>query len=70
MENARYFQEILTHLICAANGRDSEPDSMPVSLQEKLLRLPDDLCTPAELEDQVDGFKTILGNDFRVEHIS
>ena len=38
-------------------------------IQEKLLRLLDDLCTPAELEDQVDGLKAILGNDFRVEHI-
>ncbi len=38
-------------------------------IQEKLLQLLDDLCTSAELEDRVDGFKAILGNDFRVEHI-
>jgi len=52
---------------------DNNPGSVDTELlaeiQEKLLRLLDDLCTPAELEDQVDDLKAILGNNFRVEHI-
>jgi diguanylate cyclase len=38
-------------------------------IREKLLRLLDDLCTPAELEDEVDTLKDILGNGFRVNDI-
>ena len=52
---------------------DCDPGSVDAELladiQEKLLRLLDDLCTPAELEDQVDDLKAILGNNFSVEHV-
>ncbi len=43
--------------------------SLLADIQEKLLRLLDDLCTPAELEDQIDDIKNILGKDFHIEHI-
>lgn len=49
--------------------KESGEDACMKDIQEKLLQLLDDLCTSAELEDRVDGFKAILGNDFRVEHI-
>lgn len=39
---------------------------LQAKVREKLLRLLEDLCTPAELEDKVDDLKAILGSDFHM----
>ncbi|WP_172649474.1 sensor domain-containing diguanylate cyclase [Thiolapillus brandeum] len=54
--------------------RNEEPGNgdsdLLAEIQEKLLKLLDDLCTPTELEDQVDDLKEILEDNFRLENIA
>ncbi|WP_457676268.1 diguanylate cyclase [Thiolapillus sp.] len=50
-------------------GTNVADEELLTEIREKLLRLLDDLCTPAELEDQVDDLKNILGKDFDIDRI-
>ena len=52
-----------------AGKEDAANTELRKNVREKLLQLLDDLCTPVELEDQVDDLKNALGKNFQLDGI-